>query len=90
MVVVLQILQRNVLSEFHIPVEAKVGSRGNPVIDSDYSLDFLMIGSNSKAYQAKGCRQALIHVDFDRQILLLQKMLGDVETRRSGPNDSDS
>ena len=64
-VVLQQLLARDVLAEGDVAEEAEARVRGGLLVDAGDGLDLRVVGGDARAHQAPRRRQALEHVDLD-------------------------
>jgi hypothetical protein len=79
-----------VLADLDVAEEAELLPPGGLLVDPRDRLDLRMVGRDAGADEPERGRQAIEHVDLDRELLGGQQMPGGVEAGRPGADDGDS
>ena len=89
-VVLEQLLARDVLAEGDVAEEAKARVRGGLLVDARDRLDLRVVGRDAGAHEAPGRGQALDHVDLELLAAVLEQVPGGVEAGRAGADHGDA
>ena len=90
-VVLLQVVERDVGAEVHVAEEADVTAVEHLAQRRDDALDARMVGRDAVADQSVGCRKLLEEVDRDVEAALgFQQDVGGVDAGGSGADDGQS
>ena len=90
-VVVEEILARDVLAEGDVAEEAEAGMGGGLLVDAGDGLDLGVVGGDAGAHEAPGRGQALEHVDLELAPRgVLQQVPGGVEAGGAGADHGDA
>ena len=89
-VVLEQVLVRDVLAERHVAEVAKARMGGRPLIHARDRLDLRMVRRDARAHEAPRRGQALDHVHLDARLGVLQQVPGRVEAGRARADHGDA
>ena len=88
-VVLQQVLARDVLAEGDVAEVAKARVRRGLLVHARDRLDLRVVGRDARAHEPPRRRQALDHVDLEAGVGVLEQVPGGVEAGRAGADHGD-
>jgi hypothetical protein len=88
MVMPLEVVEAYVLPDVHVAEETESLLRGNFIEHASDVLDLFMVWRDTEPYKAVWGREAVVHIDRNRKLLLFEKVAGGVKAGRTRADDS--
>ena len=88
MVMPFEVVEGYVLPDVDVAEETESRLGGDFIEHASDVLDLFMVWRDTESYQAVRGREAVVHIDCNRKLLLFEKVAGGVKSRRTRADDS--